>query len=150
MIDLAGEFEAVISALAHDGIDYAVCGGLAMAIHGLARATVDIDLLIRPEDEERVYAAVEPLGFRLRAAPMHFDGGKMEIRRVTKLVPGDALMLDLLLVTPAFEDVWRDRTIIDSEFGSISVVSRSGLIELKSGRMSGVDQDDIKRLRNED
>jgi len=151
MIDLADEFEAVIATLAESGIDYALCGGLAMAIHGFPRATVDIDLLIRPEDEERVYAAVEPLGFRIRATPMHFDHGKMEIRRVTKIDPaGDTLMLDLLLVTEAFENVWRDRTRIDSELGSISVVSRQGLIELKSGRMSGVDQDDIKRLRDED
>ncbi len=81
---------------------------------------------------------------------MHFDHGKMEIRRVTKIDPaGDTLMLDLLLVTPAFENVWRDRIRVDSEFGSISVVSREGLIELKSGRMSGTDQDDIKRLRDE-
>lgn len=36
MLDLADEFEAVISALAAHGIDYAVCGGLAMAIHGTA------------------------------------------------------------------------------------------------------------------
>lgn len=151
MIDLAEEFEAVITALADHGIDYAVCGGLAMAIHGLPRATVDIDLLIRPEDENRIYAAVEPLGFRIRATPMHFDRGRMEIRRVTKIDPaGDTLMLDLLLVTSAFEEVWSDRTLIESEFGSICVVSRKGLIELKSGRMSGVDQDDIKRLRDED
>lgn len=137
MIDLADEFQAVISALAEHAIEYAVCGGLAMAIHGLPRATVDIDLLIRPEDEERVYAAVGPLG--------------LEIRRVSKFDPaGDTLMLDLLLVTSAFEDVWRDRMRIESEFGPISVVSRRGLIELKSGRMSGVDQDDIKRLRDED
>ncbi len=150
MIDLAVEFEAVISALAEHGIDYAVCGGMAMAILSLPRATVDIDLLIRPEDEERVYPAVEPLGFRIRAKPMHFDQGKMEIRRVTKIDPaGDTLMLDLLLVTSAFENVWRDRIRVDSEFGSISVVSREGLIELKSGRMSGIDQDDIKRLRDE-
>ncbi len=150
MIDLAVEFEAVISALAEHGIEYAVCGGMAMAIHSLPRATVDIDLMIRPEDEERVYPAVEPLGFRIRAKPMHFDHGKMEIRRVTKIDPaGDTLMLDLLLVTPAFENVWRDRIRVDSEFGSISVVSREGLIELKSGRMSGTDQDDIKRLRDE-
>ncbi len=150
MIDLAVEFEAVITALAEHGIEYAVCGGMAMAIHSLPRATVDIDLMIRPEDEERVYPAVEPLGFRIRAKPMHFDHGKMEIRRVTKIDPaGDTLMLDLLLVTPAFESVWRDRIRVDSEFGSISVVSREGLIELKSGRMSGTDQDDIKRLRDE-
>ena len=150
MLDLAVEFEAVISALAEHGIDYAVCGGLAMAIHSLPRATVDIDLMIRPEDEERTYAAVEPLGFRIRAKPMHFDQGKMEIRRVTKIDPaGDTLMLDLLLVTSAYENVWRDRIRVDSEFGSICVVSREGLIELKSGRMSGIDQDDIKRLRDE-
>ena len=49
MIDLAEEFEAVISALAEHGIEYAVCGGLAMAIHGFPRATVDIDLLIPAE-----------------------------------------------------------------------------------------------------
>jgi hypothetical protein len=150
MIDLAEEFEAVVSTLAEYGIEYAVCGGLAMAVHGFPRATVDIDLLIRPEAEERVYAAVEPLGFRIRANPMHFDQGRMEIRRVSKIDPeGDTLMLDLLLVTPAFEDVWRERTMIESDFGPIAVVSREGLIALKSGRMSGVDQDDIKRLRDE-
>jgi hypothetical protein len=150
MIDLAEEFEAVISALAEHGIEYAVCGGLAMAIHGLPRATVDIDLLIPAESEERVYAVVEPLGFRIRANPMHLDQGRMEIRRISKIDPaGDTLMLDLLLVTPALENVWRDRTTIESDFGPISVVSREGLIELKSGRMSGVDQDDIKRLRDE-
>ncbi len=151
MIDLAQEFKAVISALAEHGVDYAVCGGLAMAIHGFPRATIDIDLLIRPEDEQRIYAAVEPLGYRIRATPMHFDQGRMEIRRVTKIDPaGDTLMLDLLLVTDAFEDVWCDRRRIESDLGDISVVSREGLIKLKSGRMSGVDQDDIKRLRDED
>jgi hypothetical protein len=150
MIDLAEEFEAVISALAEHGIEYAVCGGLAMAIHGFPRATVDIDLLIPADAEERVYAAVESLGFRIRANPMHLDQGRMEIRRISKIDPaGDTLMLDLLLVTPASEDVWRHRTTIESEFGLISVVSREGLIALKSGRMSGVDQDDIKRLRDE-
>ena len=150
MLDLADEFEAVIAALADHGIEYAVCGGLAMAIHGHPRATVDIDLLIQPEDEDRVYAAVAPLGFTLRAKPMHFDRGAMEIRRVTKIdEDGDTLMLDLLLVTAANEGVWRDRRRIESEFGKLSVVSREGLIVLKSGRMSGVDQDDIRKLRDE-
>ncbi len=151
MLDLTAEFEAVLAALAQHSIEYAVCGGLAMAIHGYARATVDIDLLIRPEDEERVFAAVEPLGYTFRAKPMHFDSGAMEIRRVTKIDPaGDTLMLDLLLVTPASEDVWRDRETIEWDFGMISVVSRDGLIKLKSGRMSDIDRGDIARLRNED
>ncbi len=133
MLDLTAEFEAVISALTQCGIEYAVCGGLAMAIHGYPRATVDIDLLIRPEDEARTYEAVEPLDYTFHAKPMHFDKGAMEIRRVSKIDPaGDTLMLDLLLVTAAFEDVWRDREVIEWDFGTIHVVSREGLIKLKS------------------
>ena len=123
MLDLAAEFEAVISALAEHAIEYAVCGGLAMAIHGYPRATVDIDLLIRPQDENRVYAAVEPLGYTFRAKPMHFAKGAMEIRRVSKIDPaGDTLMLDLLLVTPSYEDVWMGREIVESDFGSIGAL----------------------------
>ena len=58
MFDLYEEFKSIISALEQRGIDYAVCGGLAMAVHGLARATVDIDLLIlgiKPDSREILY-----------------------------------------------------------------------------------------------
>jgi hypothetical protein len=43
MTTLRGEFKAITKALSDAGIEYAVCGGWAMAMHGLARATVDID-----------------------------------------------------------------------------------------------------------
>jgi hypothetical protein len=33
-MDLIEEFDAVIAALDRNGIEYAVCGGLAMAVHG--------------------------------------------------------------------------------------------------------------------
>jgi hypothetical protein len=44
VFDLYEEFKAIVSALEEHRIDYAVCGGLALAVHGLPRATVDIDL----------------------------------------------------------------------------------------------------------
>jgi hypothetical protein len=148
MFDLAAEFEAVLAALAEHSIEYAVCGGLAMAIHGYPRSTVDIDLLIRPEDEERVYAAVEPLGYMFRARPMRFDKGAMEIRRVTKIGPtGDPLMLDLLLVTAHSEPVWNDRYKLTWRGRSVSVVSPEGLIALKLSRSSLQDLADVERLR---
>jgi hypothetical protein len=148
MLDLAAEFEGIVGALNRGAIEYAVCGGFAMAIHGYPRATVDIDLLIRPEDEERVYAAVEPLGFRFRARPMHFAAGAMEIRRVSKVGPaGDTLMLDLLLVTEASERVWSDRLTLRWREMEVSVVSPEGLIALKTSRSSKQDQADIERLQ---
>ena len=148
MFDLAAEFEAVLAVLAEREIEYAVCGGMAMAIHGYLRATVDIDLLIRPEVEERVYAAVEPIGYTFRAMPMRFDKGAMEIRRVTKLVEGDPLMLDLLLVTAQSEGVWRNRQTMTWRGKPVSVVSPEGLIALKLSRSSLQDLADIERLRS--
>lgn len=53
MATLLGELSNIISALNENEIEYAVCGGLSMAIHGLVRATVDIDILIRPESLEK-------------------------------------------------------------------------------------------------
>jgi hypothetical protein len=40
MLDLYDEFASLIGALEAAGADYAVCGGLAMAIHGFPRATI--------------------------------------------------------------------------------------------------------------
>lgn len=151
MLDLEAELDAVIAALTREGVEYAVCGGVAMAIHGKPRATIDIDLLIKPEDEDRVYLAVEPLGFRFKAKPMHFVGGTMEIRRVTKIdSDGEALMLDLLLVTPAFRSVWQLRQTVAWRTHLVSVVSREGLIALKSSRSSAQDLADIERLESEE
>src|SRR5205807_7362830 len=49
MFDLYEEFRRLISALDNNHIDYALCGGLAMAVYDHARATIDIDILILSE-----------------------------------------------------------------------------------------------------
>jgi len=46
-MDLIAEFGALIDVLNREGIEYAVCGGIAVSIHGYVRATTDIDILIR-------------------------------------------------------------------------------------------------------
>jgi hypothetical protein len=148
MLDLLEELRNVIAHIDDAGVPYALCGGLAMAVHGYPRATVDIDLLVMVDDVARVDAAVRPLGFVVPAEPMTFQGGVVEIRRVSKIhASGQVLSLDLLLVTTPLQSVWEGRETMEWDFGKISVVSRDGLISLKSLRGSGLDQDDIKRLR---
>ncbi len=150
MLDILEELKDVLASLHQDGIPYALCGGLAMAVHGYPRATVDIDILVLVEDQARVEKAAEVLGFTIHALPMHFRRGDVEIRRVSKVDDsGELLSLDLLLVTEAVRGVWDGRQEMEWDFGKICVVSREGLIVLKSLRGSGLDQDDIKRLRGE-
>ena len=76
MFDLYEEFKSIVSALEEHGIDYAVCGGLAMAVHGLPRATVDIDLLILAERLEDAKSVVRSLGYTIEAQPMTFSSSR--------------------------------------------------------------------------
>jgi hypothetical protein len=149
-MDILDELKKLIVKLNQEKIEYALCGGLAMAIYALPRATLDIDILIEASSLEAARRAVHDLGFTLEAAPMEFHGGKILIRRVSKIEPGtgETLMLDLLIVTPEVTSAWDSRTKVEWEHGDISAVSPEGLILLKTFRRSGQDQDDIDYLRS--
>ena len=151
MLDLYDEFNKVVTLLAEHTIDYALCGGLALAVYGIPRATIDIDLLIMPESLETVMPLARELGYKKETLPMRFADRGIEIRRVSKIDQdsGDILMLDLLLVTPAILPVWKSRKEVAWEHGTLWVVSRDGLMALKSLRGSGQDLEDISRLKKE-
>jgi len=151
MFDLYEELRKVISAFDRKRIDYALCGGLAMAVYNHPRATIDIDMLISAEAFELVPEVAKELGYTIRGLDMSFANGAIEIRRVSKIHPttGHVLSLDLLLVTPAIREVWESRVQADVEGAKLSVVSRGGLIALKKLRGSGRDLDDIAALRDD-
>lgn len=49
-MDLKRELLAVIRALNDADVPYALCGGMAVVLHGHPRLTRDIDLLVRKQD----------------------------------------------------------------------------------------------------
>jgi hypothetical protein len=149
MVDLKGELRTLLTVLQEAGVDYALCGGLAMSVHGLPRSTVDIDLLIRSESLEEIKSLARSLGYTIEAQPMTFANGAVEIRRLSKIDKdsGFVLSLDLLLITPQTEKAWQSRVEYEWESRKVKVVSREGLIAMKLLRNSGQDQDDIKRLQ---
>jgi hypothetical protein len=149
MFDLEVELQKVVAAFDDAAIPYALCGGMAVGVHGYPRATVDIDLLIQPEDVTAAEEAAEGLGYRFKARPMSFQGGAVEIRRISKVDPadGETLMLDLLLVTHANGQVWETREQLAWNGRSLWVVSREGLIALKTLRASDQDRADIAHLQ---
>jgi hypothetical protein len=145
-VDFFEELKRVVAGLETAGVDYALCGGVALAIHGAPRATQDIDLLLRPEDIDRLRAVITPLGFTLESFPMDFASG-ITIQRFTKLIGGQPLMLDVLFVAGPIDTVWAGRQSAAFEGGTIRVVSREGLIALKLAAARPQDLADIERLR---
>lgn len=151
MATLLDELSNIISALNENEIEYAVCGGLALTIHGFPRATFDIDVLIRPESLEKAYEIAAQFEYDIRGLDMSFKESAVEIRRVSKIdEDGEVLPLDFLLVTPEVEDVWETREKLIWQDKILWIVSRTGLIKMKE--LAGRDKDliDIGRLKDEE
>lgn len=151
MASLLEEFTNLIAEFERREIPYAVCGGLAMAIHGAPRATIDIDLMVQSEDLVRAWEAAKTLGFNVEGLPLSFDDGAIQIKRISKIEPERKRLItvDFLLVTDRTRHVWTDRETLTWMNGTISTVSREGLIELKQLSARPQDLVDIERLRND-
>ncbi len=149
-MDLIEELKNLISQLEKYEIDYALCGGLAIAIYAKPRATLDIDMMIDPNSLEKAKMVVSEIGFDLNAAPMELHDGAIIIHRLVKIdeISGEHLALDFLLVTSKTKKAWEDKITVEWEGNPLKVVSPNGLILLKSFRRSGQDEDDIEYLRN--
>jgi hypothetical protein len=146
VIDVYAEFVALIDALEEARIDYAVCGALALAVHGVPRATKDIDLIARKEDAAGLREVARNAGFVFEALPMSFSGSGIEVQRFTKLCDGRPLMLDVLWLSPKLQTIWDDRQRLRWREGTLSVVSRDGLITLKLTAGRPQDLVDIQNL----
>ena len=69
MTELPPDFRDLLVELHAAGAEFVLVGGYAVAFHGHARATKDIDVLVRPsrENAERVCAALAAFGAPLAA-----------------------------------------------------------------------------------
>ncbi|MEA3186378.1 MAG: hypothetical protein QOD99_208 [Chthoniobacter sp.] len=147
MLSIDRELKAIVTRLQELRIPYALCGGLAMAVHGYPRATLDIDLLSLRDSTQDISTAARTLGYTLTAAPMTFADGDVRIFRISKLSPEDedVLPLDILSLSPAIEAML---TTEETEWEGVQlcVVDARSLICLKRLRNNAQDLADIERL----
>jgi len=148
-MNIKDEMFSVTEALAKSGIDYALCGGMALIVHGYPRATRDIDLLIREVDLASAEQTLADVGYQLTSGIIPFDVGKpteRRIFRVTKTEGQDFLTLDLVLVSPFLADVWDDREIHRVGERTLCVVSRRGLGKMKRAANRPQDVVELQQL----
>jgi hypothetical protein len=152
-VNIVAELHAVAAALARAGVRYAVCGGVAVTIHGATRSTKDIDILIAPAEVDRALEAVRPIGYKFAALPLVFDEGtarERHVQRVSKIQGAEHLVLDFLLEQAAFAGLLADPVEVVLPEGPLWIVPRSVLVAMK--RMAGRHQDlaDIEKLERGD
>lgn len=89
---------AIWAALAEAGVEYAVVGGIAVNLHGLVRATEDVDLFVRPDPEniERLRRALHSLYDDASIDEIRSEDLAGPYPAIRYVPPGDASPIDLL------------------------------------------------------
>jgi len=149
-VTLYDELRQVLDALDRATVDYALVGGLAVAIWGAPRATRDIDLLVRPEDLSRAMAALHVGGFTLEGLPFDFKDGT-RVQRVNKVdATGGLMTVDFMIVDANLESAWATRVRLHFADRDVAVVTRDALIAMKARAARPQDIMDIQNLKDID
>lgn len=146
------EFELfcrILRALADTGVDYVLVGGVAVNLHGVVRATEDIDLFVRLDDGniERLKSALRSVWDDPELATFSakdFDEGYPTLRYAP---PGTALVVDIITrigTKIAFTDL--EYQTIDVGGATARVATIPTLIRMKEGTLRPIDQADAAAL----
>ncbi len=142
-------FYEIVDALSDAGVDYAICGGWAVAIHGYPRATEDVDLLVASDDVARVKELARAAGFILRADTMTFRRNSDEeqvVHRISRVDREELVMLDLLEVGPAMREAWGQRVEFEIGGRKVWVLGMDDLIAMKRNAGRAQDLADVEAL----
>ena len=128
----------------HD-VRYVVIGGVASVLHGVPRATFDLDILIEAtaENAQRLLAALVEAGFATATMTNAQDVAAHEIT-----VFSDRVRIDVQTRTPgiSFQDAWRNRKTITYQGHDFFVLSKGDLIASKRASARPVDIEDVGLL----
>ena len=65
-MEFSSVFQAILQRLRADDVEVALIGGLTLGVAGVARATLDMDFLVRRDDAPTAQRAMRALGYALR------------------------------------------------------------------------------------
>jgi hypothetical protein len=157
-----GSVEAIVEALEGVGVRFIVAGGLAVNVHGFARFTRDLDLVIEllPENVHAAYQALDGLGFRPVVPVSAADLSNLELRERMIREKGMQVLqfysdqhretpVDIFVQPPFDFDEEYDRALVRTlpGTGGVRFVALETLIRMKEAAGRPQDLADISQLR---
>ena len=123
---------------------FIVIGASAFPVYGYARATLDIDLFIRPnlQNAKRTIKALEEFGYDLMdLCPEDFLENKILIRQYQVEADFHPFVKGVV-----FEDIWKNR--IRAKYGNtiVNFPSLDDMIRMKKAAGRSLDKEDLKYL----
>ena len=147
---LYDEFFKIISAFEKENVEYALVGGLAMAFHDNPRFTGDIDILVVPDQIEKIGDLLKNLDYFESAKPWKFEKTNITLRRFLKLKKDEHVILDILVGSEKwYEEAVKNSIKTPGGAGVVRVATKQDLIQMKKIRNSDQDRIDIQNLEND-
>ena len=154
-------FDFLFQALHRADVRYVVVGGLAVVLHGHARLTADLDLIIdlEPTEARRAIDALVDAGLmpQLPVQPRQFADPEIRgswirdkgMRVFSMWDPTNPMrVVDLFVENPIpFDELWSRSMLVPLQSVSVRIAAIEDLIRLKEEAARPKDLDDIQKLR---
>ncbi len=145
------EFWQIAKALERENIPYALIDGVAIAFHSAPRFTKDIDILVEPNEIEKLSNVLKGEGYFESTSPRTFKNTKLTLHRFMKIVNADEMLIDVLVGgTERHHAIIANASTAESAEVKVKLATKKDLIWLKRLRNSKQDQADIESLENEE
>jgi len=137
--------EKLLQSLNESKVDFIVIGATAFPVYGYARATLDIDLFVRPEKEniQKLRKALMDFGYDLS------DISEEDMLKNKLLIRQYALETDIhpFVKGVTFKDIWKNK--ITARFGNTEVYfpCLNDMIRMKKAAGRAKDLEDLKFLK---
>ena len=142
---MLNRLQDVFKSFQHHDVRYVVIGGIATILHGVPRATFDLDILIEAtsENTRRLLDALMDAGLGTAALTTPDDILANEIT-----IFRDRVRVDVQTSTPGinFADSWRNRKTMTYQGQQFFILSKQDLIASKRAAGRDVDLEDVRLL----
>jgi hypothetical protein len=143
---MLNQLRDVFACLQKHDVKYVVIGGIAAVLHGVPRATFDLDMLIEatPENARRLLDAFADAGLGTATMTTIED-----ILAHDVTIFNDRVRIDVQTKTPGieFDDVWVRRKIVTYQKQQFYILSLTDLIASKQAAGRPKDIEDINALQ---
>ncbi len=136
--------ESLLKSLKEHKARFVVIGATAFPVHGFSRATLDVDIFIRPErsNAERVLAGLNDFGYDMRDVTVE------ELLTKKILIRQHLIETDIhpFVKGISFDEIWKNR--VKAKFGNTFAwfASLDDLIKMKQATGRQKDIEDLKYL----
>lgn len=145
-IELPLDFKEFLKLLNEHDAGYLLIGGYAVGYYGYARATMGMDvwIAIKPENAERVVAALRDFGF---GTPELTPDLFLQVDRIVRMgIPPMRIEIHTGISGVDFDECYRDRVVDTFDGVSVGIISLHHLKINKKASGRYKDLDDLENL----